>query len=42
MDNFMKINVKETNKSWTSLKNPNTYGATGKARFDQLCCNNCP
>ena len=42
MDNFMKINVKETNKSWTSLKNLNTYGATGKARFDQLCCKNCP
>lgn len=42
MDNFMKINVKETNKSWTSLKNPKIYGATGKARFDQLCCKYCP
>ena len=42
MDNFMKINVKETNKSWTSLKNPKIYGATGKARFDKLCCKNCP
>lgn len=30
----MKINVKKTNKSWTSLKNPKIYGATGKARFD--------